>query len=320
MDPFFSIVIPMFNQEKLMDRCIDSLKNQTFGSFEVIAVDDCSTDDSVRVFEELTASDQRFSLIKHGENRSVLEVRKTGYAAAKGEYILSVDIDDYLDLDALSKLHGVLADNPVDVLSFALIEEPKGAIHHPLMAEDPLRMLLKNEAAPSLPQKAIRKAIVKKACRYIRDGYCNMAEDYYISAIIHTFAESYAILDEPIYHYSVGVGMCNSSASLSLEKLDRQVGHIRLALDYMRSFLEEHNPDYADGVDECMTGILEGTLWQYSGRYVPWVDFFRYINYFNTEEYKEVFHWACNVLLPDRAIAVKEALSQMKESENSSDR
>jgi glycosyltransferase involved in cell wall biosynthesis len=312
MSPFFSILIPVFNQEKLMDRCIDSLKNQTFQSFEVIAVDDCSTDDSVRVFEGLTAGDKRFRIIKHEKNRSVLEVRKTGFAAAQGAYILSVDIDDYLDTDALERIHGVLREKPVDVLTFALIEEPGGKIHHPRTAEDPLRMLLKNEISPSLPQKVIKKEVIKKACRYIRDGYCNMAEDYYISAIIHTFAGSCAILDEPFYHYIIGVGMCNSSDSLSLAKLERQVGHIRFSMDAMRAFLLEHNPDYAGYVEECMTGILEGTLWQYCGKGVSWSDCFRYINYFNSGEYAETFLWACNVLLPERALLAKEAATHGK--------
>ena len=312
MDPFFSVMIPMFNQEKLMGRCLENFKKQTFPDFEVIAVDDCSTDDSVRVYKRETAGDERFSLIRHEKNRSVLEVRKTGFAAAKGAYVLSVDIDDYLDVDALERIHNILVEKPVDVLSVALITEPSGRILHPSEAKDPLRMLLKNELLPSVPQKVIRNEIIKKACRYIRDGYCNMAEDFYISAIVHTFARSYAILDEPVYHYIQEEGMCNSSASLSIPKLDRQIAHIRFSMEAMKAFLAEHNPDYVGFVEECRNGILKGTLWQYCGRGVSWSDCFRYINYFNNDEYEEVFLYACNVLLPERAIMAKKASEKEK--------
>ena len=125
MRPFFSILVPVYNQVGKMDECIASLRAQTFPDFEAIFVDDGSTDASWPMLQGFVEQDERMSAVQHGENRSLLAARYTGMSHAKGEYILFLDSDDYLSDDALECLRNKLAAEPVDILRFGYRTEPQ---------------------------------------------------------------------------------------------------------------------------------------------------------------------------------------------------
>lgn len=99
--PKISIIVPVFNSEQFLRQCLNSLRNQTFVDFEVILVDDGSSDKSVEIIKEYTSKDARFSLIQQNHKFAGV-ARNTGMTVAKGEYLLFLDSDDFFDKDLLS--------------------------------------------------------------------------------------------------------------------------------------------------------------------------------------------------------------------------
>jgi len=101
--PQFSIVIPVYNRARIVSRALDSCLSQDFYNFEIVVVDDGSTDGSREVVERY--NNVRIRLVCHGQNRGVCPARNTGVDAAKGEWIIFLDSDDELLPGALGVIH-----------------------------------------------------------------------------------------------------------------------------------------------------------------------------------------------------------------------
>ena len=99
MKPLVSIIVPVYNAEKNLDRCIESILNQTYKAFELILLNDGSSDASGRICNDYAAKDKRIKVV-HKENSGVSDTRNQGLALAKGEYIQFLDSDDWITPDA----------------------------------------------------------------------------------------------------------------------------------------------------------------------------------------------------------------------------
>lgn len=97
MDKLVSIVIPVYNSESTLSRCIDSVLLQTYKSLEIILVDDASIDTSSKLCDDYAFKYDRISVIHKEKNEGLLLARKTGVMSSKGYYILNVDSDDYIE-------------------------------------------------------------------------------------------------------------------------------------------------------------------------------------------------------------------------------
>lgn len=97
----FSIIVPVYNVEKEIRKCLDSIKNQTYGDFEVLCVDDCGKDSSMDIVKEYAQKDNRFKILTHEHNKGVSAARNTGLDNASGKYTMFVDSDDWLETNAL---------------------------------------------------------------------------------------------------------------------------------------------------------------------------------------------------------------------------
>ena len=115
MTPKVSIVIPVYNSAKYLRECIDSVLAQFFSDWEVVAVDDGSSDDSPAILDEYAAKDSRIKVI-HKANGGVSAARNDGLAAACGEYVLFVDSDDLLLANALEVLIQKISSENADVV------------------------------------------------------------------------------------------------------------------------------------------------------------------------------------------------------------
>ena len=103
MQPFISVIIPVYNIERYIGKCLDSIVGQTLKEIEIIVVDDGSTDDSSRIIDRYARTDSRIVAI-HKTNGGVVSARNCGIAQATGLYILFVDGDDHLAPDACERL------------------------------------------------------------------------------------------------------------------------------------------------------------------------------------------------------------------------
>ncbi|MBS5724565.1 MAG: glycosyltransferase [Clostridiales bacterium] len=128
-----SIIIPMYNAEKQIQKCIDSLLGQTYGNFEIIIVNDGSKDKSLDVCKEAYGGDSRVNIIDK-PNGGVSDARNAGMRAASGEYVTFVDADDWVDSTYLSCLHDNLVQNNVDICT----------LDYKIVASDPARTIKNN--------------------------------------------------------------------------------------------------------------------------------------------------------------------------------
>ena len=102
--PLISIIVPIYNVEKYLSRCLDSILAQTFTDFEIIAIDDGSPDNCGKILDEYSQKDKRIKVI-HKENGGVSSARNAGLDEAMGEYIGFVDPDDYISCDMYEHLY-----------------------------------------------------------------------------------------------------------------------------------------------------------------------------------------------------------------------
>lgn len=112
--PLISVIVPVYNVEKYLYRCLDSVVAQTYQNLEIICVDDGSVDDSGKICDQYAVRDARIRVI-HEKNQGLSAARNKGLEAAKGEYIAFVDSDDYILEDMYKKMLDKLLDYNVDL-------------------------------------------------------------------------------------------------------------------------------------------------------------------------------------------------------------
>lgn len=113
-----SIIIPVYNTEKFLKQCLDSVINQTFTDIEIICVNDASTDGSLEILKTYEENDHRIKVINNEKNIGLGLTRNRGFEIASGEYIHFFDSDDWLKLDAYEKLYKFLSSYDVDYIEF----------------------------------------------------------------------------------------------------------------------------------------------------------------------------------------------------------
>ena len=85
--PKVSVIIPVYNTENYLRKCLDSVINQTLDDIEIICINDCSTDNSLNILKEYASKDERIKIIEFKENKGASVARNTGIAESNGEYI-----------------------------------------------------------------------------------------------------------------------------------------------------------------------------------------------------------------------------------------
>lgn len=113
----FSIIIPVYNVENEIRECLNSIQNQTFTDFEVLCVDDCGKDNSIKIIEEEYASkDSRFKILRHEHNKGVSAARNTALEAVTGDFLFFVDSDDWIELNTLEIFNENIAKYNKDII------------------------------------------------------------------------------------------------------------------------------------------------------------------------------------------------------------
>jgi glycosyltransferase involved in cell wall biosynthesis len=203
--PLVSLIIPIFNVEPYLDACIHSIRGQTYQNLEIILVEDCSTDGSVRALEKHLA-DERVRLLRHERNAGLSVARNTGIEAAEGDYILFVDSDDLIEPDLVEACVKCALDNEADLVLFDFKPFPDGAeVRLRRRHSDglPTQLPARDVTYFALPQfawlKFIRAALLQELGLRFPVGY------YYEDGPFHwelgLCAERVFHLGAPYYHY-----------------------------------------------------------------------------------------------------------------------
>lgn len=117
-----SIIIPIYNVEKYLKRCLDSLVNQTLHDIEIICINDGSTDNSLEILEEYASKDSRIKIINQS-NQGLSAVRHNGLKLATAEFIAFIDSDDWIDLDYFEKLYNSATKNNCDIAAATIVRK-----------------------------------------------------------------------------------------------------------------------------------------------------------------------------------------------------
>lgn len=120
-----SIIVPVYNAEKYLRKCIESIRSQTLENIQIILVDDGSVDLSGEICDEYAKSDERIGVI-HKPNRGLVSARKSGLQLAKGDYIGFVDSDDWIEKDMFSDLYQLALGTGADIVAEGFMEDISG--------------------------------------------------------------------------------------------------------------------------------------------------------------------------------------------------
>lgn len=214
MKPDISIVVPIYNVEAFLPRCIDSLKNQTHHNIEIILVDDESPDRCGEISEEYAAKDGRIKVI-HQKNKWLGGARNSGLKIATGEYVLFVDSDDYIHEETCEKLLSYVNKMQVDLLLFDFYNvDQEGKVSSvnsiDIQAE---RIFRGKEVQELLYPFIISTHKVNSACMKIYkrsvlidneiyfDEIIRYAEDYEFCLRLFPVIQSFAYVNQPFYYY-----------------------------------------------------------------------------------------------------------------------
>lgn len=128
--PKVSVIIPAYNAQRYLERCLDSFVNQTFKDFEVYVVDDGSSDQTGQIADSFAEKDSRFRVV-HQDNQGVAAARQAGLDNASGEFVIHADSDDWVDSDMLEVLYQTAKQEQADmVICDMLIVHPGNIIEY----------------------------------------------------------------------------------------------------------------------------------------------------------------------------------------------
>lgn len=213
--PLFSIIVPVYNVEKYIDKCISSILEQSFKDFELILVDDGSPDNCPAICDSYAKKDSRVKVI-HKQNGGASSARNKGLESANGKYILFIDSDDYWkDKNALAKL-SIKTDAGYEIIMFGCtnLDISTGKMRvtkngydiyflETHSKEEILHYLLSKKIIPGGPCIfAFSSKIVRKNNIYFKEGIA--AEDYDFVLNIIFNCNSFSALNSPFYVYRKG--------------------------------------------------------------------------------------------------------------------
>ena len=222
-----SVIIPVYNVEKYINECIDSVLSQTFSDLELILIDDGSKDSSGEILDNYKEQDSRITVI-HKENAGVSAARNDGIQASSGQYLYIMDSDDYLEPDALETLYGIAVETDADIVMgdhFTFTEDLKETPHHyfsePFFTnnkktlEDIQKMILHFSFSPFKSGKDSALGIAPPWTRLVKASLIKdngLAFDPYVMGIFDDglfaieemeYACSLAYTQNFIYHYRI---------------------------------------------------------------------------------------------------------------------
>jgi len=231
MDKKVSIVVPIYKVEKYLDRCVESLVNQTYKNLEIVLVDDGSPDNCPAMCDEYAKADSRIKVV-HKPNGGLPDARNAGMDVATGDYLLFVDSDDWIEPQTVSELTQIIEEQGVDFVTFRAVWDGRKGIPDgtPCTYEKSRELGLGYYDKARIEREIYPRVLVTpdlyfgpilSACFSIYrkkflddngirfDAEIKYSEDHVFSSRVAVFAKSFYVTDNCYYHY------CFNGASIS---------------------------------------------------------------------------------------------------------
>lgn len=228
MIPKVSVIIPVYNAEEYLVKCLDSVLTQTLHEIEIICIDDCSVDNSIKILENFSQKDQRIRFFKNDKNIGQGLTRNKGLELAVGEYIAFVDSDDWIESNMYEVLYEKAILKQYDLVFCNLVFDfPNGTKETPVMP--PVEMIsqefLINESInPKIPffspnspcDKIFRREYIEKwNLRFKSERVC-LYEDKLYNLMLIASNPSFYFENQVFYHYMLRYGSTMTSYKKNL--------------------------------------------------------------------------------------------------------
>lgn len=254
--PLVSIIIPVFNVERYIHQCLDSVVGQTYKNLEIILVDDGSPDNCPQICDEYALKDNRIQVI-HQNNSGVSAARNAALSIASGEYLAFVDSDDAIDQHLVERTVNVLEHNHLSAVIFEakLLDEYSNYIGERFQVYDEYTEISAQEALNRIVTdelgSQVWKAVYRRHCwGNIRFPEGMFYEDMFVLYRVYAnMTDAVAFLPEQLYYYRLN----SNGISLSGDRSGKKMYHIFLAFLKMYGFSKDNCGDEITEV--CLANV-----------------------------------------------------------------
>ena len=249
--PLVSIIIPAYNAATLVGGAIESTLQQTMSDFEVIVVDDGSTDGTAQVAAQYGA-DARVRCISQ-KNRGLPGARNAGAKISQGKYLAFLDADDFLAANAIEVMIGKFEETGAAWLNVGVlkIEGEQRTFRHPRIPEGELLLRILEDdfitRSPFYPRKEFFEI-------GMYDETIRMREDWDINIRMVAAEKPFALVDQPLYFYTRTEGSITT-------------GNRRTLYSYTETLLRKHHKHFADAGSGAIAKIYAANMWDLARRY-----------------------------------------------------
>ena len=199
-----SVIVPVYNVEKYLDRCVKSILSQSFSDFELLLVDDGSPDRCGEMCDEYAKGDSRIKAF-HKRNGGLSDARNFGIEKALGEYLMFVDSDDYIHEQMLETLHRLITENDADLAVCSAMDVFEGKEvtqvreirEFTLNKTESYKYMLRGDGLPSACNKLYKRQTVGE----VRFPVGKLYEDGFFTPQILKRVEKTAVTSRPMYYY-----------------------------------------------------------------------------------------------------------------------
>lgn len=210
----YSLIIPVYNAEAYLEQCLSSLLMQSFTDFEIILINDCSSDNSLDICMKYQNIDSRVQVVNQLKNQGVSAARNKGIECARGKYILFIDSDDFVSKIYFDTLEELTKEEIYDLFSFGnyeclMLDDNKNVIKQSEMninigfeSINSWNKFILNSFFLSPCNKIYKRDIILKHNIFF-DESCVCYEDYLFNIEYCRFVNDFICIDEPIYYYRI---------------------------------------------------------------------------------------------------------------------
>lgn len=229
-EPMFSICVPVYNVEDYLDQCVESLLSQKSEDFEIVLVDDGSSDGSPAKCDSYRSMNPNIVKVIHQDNAGLFRARRAAFAAARGDYVVCVDSDDMLRDDALAKIRRAIETTGAEVVFFDWSRERDFSRDRDglgicetgetvsVSKNDVLRLLFSSRKINNMCMHAVRRNCIDLESAMRMNRKLQYGEDLYWSVPIYEKSSVFAYVAEPLYYYRPNEKSITHTFSVSREE------------------------------------------------------------------------------------------------------
>ena len=303
-----SIIVPCYGTEQYVEKCINSLLNQTYKNLEIIVVNDCSKGNMQEILDKISAKDDRIKVITNEVNKGLLHTRIIGSKEATGDYVAFVDSDDYVDLDFYRLLINNAEENKSDIVISNYARNEKGIKHINGLQNNSNNVVYEGKEFYKryfkqtgriiryhvIWDKLIKKSVWDKVLdevTKIKDRVV-MTEDFAFSSIALYYAKKVSFCDEAVYFYSINDNQSTSTTNLKVSRINKNIKDITTSFEFVKNFLERNNSydEYKEYLEKWKNAYIYIHVTNYidlkkKNKKIEQITF----DYENDEEYRKYF-------------------------------